>query len=73
MFDTGTDVHVCTDTTLFTPSMPPEYTEVIGVEGKAILAEVGTLLCLGKCILLPECPVLLISAYLGIQEHFDHL
>ena len=38
VFGTGADVHVCTDATLFTPSVLPEYTEVIGVEGKAILS-----------------------------------
>lgn len=63
VFDTGADVHVCTDATLFTPAEPPEHIEIIGVEGKVIRAPVGQLMCLGRCILLPGCPVSLISCH----------
>ena len=55
--------HLCTDASMFKPNDPPEFTEIIGVEGRPMEAEVGSLLCLGRCLLIPNCPVGLISSH----------
>ena len=63
VFDTGANVHVCTDASMFKPNEPPKFTEIIGVEGRPMEAEVGSFLCLGRCLLIPNCPVGLISSH----------
>ena len=45
VFDTGADVFVCTDASMFKPKDPPEFTEIIGFEGRPMEAEVSSLLC----------------------------
>ena len=50
IFNTGADVHVTNNPDLFIATEPPEYSDVIGIEGSAIKARVGSLLCLGKCL-----------------------
>ena len=70
VFDTGADVHICTDATLFKPNDPPEYTKIIGVEGRAMQAEIGTLLWLGRCLLLADCPFGLISSHVLESTRF---
>ena len=34
VFDTGADLHVCTDASMLKPNDPPEFTEIIGVDGR---------------------------------------
>ena len=67
IFDSGADVHVANNRSLFTPRDPPEFSKVIGIEGKEITAEVGDMLNLGKCLYIPECPVSLVSPH-GLEQ-----
>ena len=48
---------------LFNSCVMPEYTKVVHVEEKTIRVEVGSLLYLGKGILMPESHVSFISAH----------
>ena len=68
-YDTGADIHVTNRRELFTSSEPPEYTHVIGIDGKEKQAEYGKLLNLGKCLYMPECSVTMVPQHV-LEEFF---
>ena len=67
IFDTGADIHVTNDARLFVANKPAEYSGVVGMNGDTIQAKVGTLLNLGKCLYVSDCPATLVSAHVMEQ------